>query len=147
MKIEVHGAWGDVIKAQEEAEESVVLAWEGEYRKDDYIDFKGLEPGTFYKLKIDPTIEESLIFVTTDSFRYTIPFYEKKSSYNPMSFVGNRHLVSIRRHTTTRLILQETYALTLAISMKLQAYTRMRQLMLRQEVKLFLPLEMQSTEL
>ena len=97
MKIEVHGAWGDVIKAQDEGDDSVVLAWEGEYRKDDYIEFKGLEKGAFYELKVDPTIEESLIFVTTDSFRYTIPFYEKKTSYNPMSFVGNRHLVSIRK--------------------------------------------------
>ena len=48
MKIEVHGAWGDVIKAQDEGDDSVVLAWEGEYRKDDYIEFKGLEKGAFY---------------------------------------------------------------------------------------------------
>ena len=97
MKIEVHGAWGDISKAKDAGDDSVVLSWEGEYRIDDYIEFTNLTPNTFYKLKIDSTIEESLIFVTKSSFRYTIPFYEKKTSYNPLSFVGNRHIVSIRK--------------------------------------------------
>ena len=73
-----------------------MLAWDGEYRKGDIIEFSGIIPGKFYKVKVDAAIEESLVLIQTERVLYTVPFYEKKTSYNPLAFFGNRHYITIR---------------------------------------------------
>ena len=45
MKIEVYNEWDHVNKAQAQGNTEVVLAWDGEYRKGDMIEFSGLESG------------------------------------------------------------------------------------------------------
>ena len=96
MKIEVYNDWDHVNKAEAAGEERVVLAWDGEYRKGDIIEFSGLTPGRFYRIKVDAAIEEALVLVKTENILYTVPFYEKKTSYNPLAFWGNRHYLSLR---------------------------------------------------
>ncbi|MCR5278187.1 MAG: carbohydrate-binding protein [Lachnospiraceae bacterium] len=96
MKIEVYNEWDHVNKAEASGDTQVVLAWDGEYRKGDIIEFSGLKKGGFYKVKVDSAIEESLILTEIESIVYTVPFYEKKTSYNPIAFWGNRHYLSIR---------------------------------------------------
>ncbi|MCR5093893.1 MAG: carbohydrate-binding protein [Lachnospiraceae bacterium] len=96
MKIEVYNDWDHVNKAEASGEKQAVLAWDGEYRKGDIIEFSGLESGRFYQIKVDAAIEEALVLVKKESILYTVPFYEKKTSYNPLAFFGNRHYVSIR---------------------------------------------------
>lgn len=97
MKIEVYNDWDHVNKAEAEGENQVVLAWDGEYRKGDVIEFSGLETDRFYVIKVDAAIEESFVLVKTPNILYTVPFYEKKTSYNPLAFFGNRHYLSMRR--------------------------------------------------
>ncbi len=96
MKISVYNNWDHVPKAESSAKKHAILAWDGEYRRGDVIEFSELTPNRFYVVKIDSTIDESLVLITDSSVIYTIPFDEKKTSYNPLSFVGNRHYVSIR---------------------------------------------------
>ncbi|HAL32059.1 MAG TPA: carbohydrate-binding protein [Lachnospiraceae bacterium] len=96
MKIEVYNDWDHVNKAEAEGGTQVVLAWDGEYRKGDIIEFSGLKKHCFYRVKVDAAIEESLILTEVENIIYTVPFYEKKTSFNPLAFFGNRHYVSIR---------------------------------------------------
>ena len=96
MKISVYNDWDHVAKAEAEGPDEAVLAWDGEYRKGDIIEFSDLEPGRFYMVKVDAAIETSLVLVKQESVLYTVPFYEKKTSYNPLAFFGNRHVVTIR---------------------------------------------------
>ena len=97
MKIKVYNDWDHLSKACAEGEDQAVLAWDGEYRKGDIIAFSGLEPGLFYQVKVDAAIEEAFVLITTENVLYPVPFYEKKTSYNPLAFFGNRHYLSIRR--------------------------------------------------
>lgn len=97
MKIQVFCDWNDIPKAEAQGAEEVVLAWEGEYRVGDHIVISGLRADSFYQIKIDPAMETSLVYVTKEELVYQIPFYEKKASYNPLSFVGNRHYLTIRK--------------------------------------------------
>ncbi len=96
MKIEVYNEWDHVNKAEAEGETRVVLAWDGEYRKGDIIEFSGLKEGSFYQVRVDAVMDEAFIFVETDQIIYPVPFYEKKTSYNPLAFFGNRHYLTIR---------------------------------------------------
>lgn len=97
MKISVYNDWDKVPKALAEGTDEVVLAWDGEYRKGDIIEFSGITPDEFYMVKVDAAIDPSFVLIKQDTVLYTIPFYEKKTSYNPLAFFGNRHYVSIRR--------------------------------------------------
>lgn len=96
MKIEVYNEWDHVDKACAEGVSQAVLTWDGEYRKGDIIEFSGLSAYHFYVVKVDAAIESSLIYVKTESIIYTVPFYEKKTSYDPLAFFGNRHYLMIR---------------------------------------------------
>ncbi len=96
MKVEVYNNWDHVNKAFAEGETQVVLAWDGEYRKGDIIEFSGLKTHGFYMVKADAAIEEALIFTEVSNILFTVPFYEKRERYNPLSFFGNRHYISIR---------------------------------------------------
>jgi hypothetical protein len=97
MKIQVYNEWDHVDKAASCAEDNVVLAWDGEYRKGDIIEFSGLTPGNYYVVKVDAAIDTALVLVEQESVTFPVPFYEKKTSYNPLAFFGNRHYVSIRK--------------------------------------------------
>ncbi len=96
MKIEVYNDWDHVPKATAEGNDQAILAWDGEYRKGDVIEFSDLTPGRFYMVRVDAAIAESFVLITETSVRYPIPFYEKKESQNPLAFFGNRHYISIR---------------------------------------------------
>jgi hypothetical protein len=97
MKISIYNDWDHVPKAEAVGDDEVVLAWDGEYRKGDIIEFSGITPEEFYVVKVDATIDPSLVLIKEETVLYTVPFYEKKTSYNPLSFLGNRHIVTIRR--------------------------------------------------
>lgn len=84
------------LKAEMEGTQGVVLTWDGEYRVGDSIVFTGLKPGSFYMVKVDGAMDEALVLVAQESVSYKVPFYEKKTSYNPVSFFGNRHYIAIR---------------------------------------------------
>ena len=97
MKIEVYNEWDHVNKAEMEGCDEVVLTWDGEYRKGDMIEFSGLTPDKYYVVKVDACIDPALVLIKEKNVVFTVPFYEKKTSYNPLAFLGNRHYISIRK--------------------------------------------------
>lgn len=73
-----------------------VLSFEGEYQDGDSIHFDGLLKETYYIVKVDSSIEESFFYTKTEHIVYTIPFGEKKTSYDPAAFTGIRHYIRLR---------------------------------------------------
>ena len=84
------------MKASMEGASQAVLAWKGEYEEGDRIEFCLPEKNRFYIVRVDDTMDESYIYATEDVLAYDIPFAEKKTSYNPKSFTGERHYLTIR---------------------------------------------------
>jgi len=99
MKIAVVDDWSKSEKASAQGEKYVRLAWDGEYRKGDSIVFSELTKDAYYVVNVDSCVGEALVLVKDSTITYVVPFYEKKTSYNPIAFVGNRHYVSIREAT------------------------------------------------
>lgn len=96
MKITIYNDWDHIPKYTAENKHEVILAWNGEYRKGDFIEFSDLTPGRFYVIKADAAIETAFVYVKANIITFEVPFYEKKAAYNPISFWGCRHLISIR---------------------------------------------------
>ena len=84
------------IKAGRTAQNQVVLAWKGEYEEGDHIRFLAAEVNHFYVIRVDDCMDEALVYVTKPEMDFIIPFKEKKKSYNPKAFSGERHYLTMR---------------------------------------------------
>jgi len=96
MRIVIHNEEIQRDKACAEGADQVIMTWEGQYTTGDVISYIGLEPNRFYFVRADAAIDEALVLVRSDHIHFRVPFDEKKTSYNPVSFCGNRHYLSIR---------------------------------------------------
>lgn len=76
--------------------EQAVLVYEGEYEPGDTITFGTDTVNTQYMVRVDDGMDESLVYITKPEVVYVIPFGEKKVSYSPKSFTGERHYLTIR---------------------------------------------------
>lgn len=95
-RIQVIGGSGQV-KAQASGENQVVLAWKGSYEEGDRIVFGAARTDCFYVIRLDDTMDEAEVYLTSPEVTFHIPFGEKKTSYNPKSFTGDRHYLTMRR--------------------------------------------------
>ncbi len=94
-KIQIISRDGE-IKAEGRADGQVVLAWKGEYEEGDKILFCVEKTNAFYMIRVDDTMDESFVYLTGNEIVFDVPFEEKKFSYNPKSFTGERHYLSMR---------------------------------------------------
>lgn len=84
------------LKCQASDQEQAIMVFEGTYEEGDTLVFETSNTGAFYVIRIDDCMDESLVYLTSPKVVYTIPFNEKKISYNPKCFTGERHYVTMR---------------------------------------------------
>ncbi len=96
LNITVWNGNGEV-KAQASESDQALLVYEGIYEDGDTITFETTEINTHYVIRIDDAMDESLVYVTKEKVVYVIPFDEKKISYNPQCFAGERHYITMRK--------------------------------------------------
>lgn len=88
---------GEEIKGVASGEDELLLVWEGEYQSGDKIRFETDQVPGFYVIRVDGAMDEAYVYMTRKEADYTIPFEEKKASYNPASFTGTTHYITIRK--------------------------------------------------
>ena len=88
--------WMGRRKAAVSGKNQAVLAFKDIYEEGDRIVFRVPEENRFYKIRVDDTMDESIVFLTRKSVMYDIPFAEKKKSYNKKSFTGERHYLTVK---------------------------------------------------
>lgn len=76
-------------------EDSVSMVYCEEYQEGNQIVLEASQNNIYIKLQFDDAMGEELCYVTGDVF-YQIPFGEKKISYSPKAFYGNRHYLYAR---------------------------------------------------
>lgn len=87
----------DTVKCQVQGEDQVLMVYEGEYKPGDRILFRTSQKDTYYVIRVDGAMDEAYVYLTEKSLEYVIPFDEKKISYNPVSFTGERHYITMRK--------------------------------------------------
>lgn len=87
----------DQIKYQASGQDELVSVYEGLYEPGDTITFSVSETNAYYIIRIDDSMDESYVFLKSPAVVYTIPFDEKKISYNPKAFMGERHYLTMRK--------------------------------------------------
>jgi len=96
LKITVVDQHGEE-KFQVCGQDQALMVYEGAYENGDALVFETNEADTYYVIRIDDTMDESYVYLTSKKVVYTIPFDEKKISYNPKCFTGERHYVTMRK--------------------------------------------------
>lgn len=99
IKIKIRNVQEEV-KAQLSHESQVVMVYEEEYEEGDSIVFEFPKINQLYCIRIDDTLDEALVYITEPVFIYRIPFNEKKYSYNPKAFSGDKHYILCRFATS-----------------------------------------------
>lgn len=77
--------------------DQILMVYEGEYQPGDKIVFETDESNDYYVIRTDGTMDEAYVYLTVNSLEYVIPFEEKKIAYNPVSFTGNLHYITMRK--------------------------------------------------
>lgn len=96
LSITILNAQGET-KSRTDGEEQVVLVYEEEYQSGDRIVFETEEANTYYVIRVDGAMDEAYVYLTEKRTEYVIPFDEKKISYNPACFTGERHYITMRK--------------------------------------------------
>ena len=76
-------------------EDFASLVYAAEYQEGDYIVLETSEKNIHIFLQVDDALGHSFCYVT-DTVCYHIPFGEKRISYSPKAFSGNRHYLHVR---------------------------------------------------
>lgn len=76
--------------------EEVRLVFKEAYEEGDKIVFTTSEKNIYLFAQVDDAMGESFIYITKNEIVYEIPFGEKRVSYSPKVFYGDRHLLSLR---------------------------------------------------
>lgn len=84
-------------KSGADNEDQVLLVYKGTYEPGDRILFETDETDTYYVIRVDGAMDEAYVYLTRTAVEYVIPFEEKKISYNPASFTGERHYITMRK--------------------------------------------------
>lgn len=68
----------------------VDLVYAAEYMEGDVIELQTSEKNIHINWQVDDCLQKAFVYVT-DTVKYDIPFGEKRISYSPKVFTGNRH--------------------------------------------------------
>ncbi|MDE6946777.1 MAG: hypothetical protein K2P14_06320 [Anaeroplasmataceae bacterium] len=74
-----------------------------EYQDGDWIDVDCDKKEGFYKIRLEDTMMESIVYVPNTSFVYFIPVLANRSSYSPKSFHGDCHIITVSEATKEEL--------------------------------------------
>ncbi len=88
---------GGRVKASVREENQTILVFEGEYEEGDTITFGTDKTDAHYVIRTDDCMDEAFVFITAPEIIVTIPFGEKKVSYNPRTYTGDRHYLTMRK--------------------------------------------------
>ena len=77
-------------------EDSVSLVHTAPYRDGDTVVLETSESGLHVLLQVDDALGPALCYLKTEALHYAIPFGEKRSSYSPKAFFGERHYLYAR---------------------------------------------------
>ncbi len=109
LSLEVKNKNGEVL-ASKNGENYAILVYEYEYAEGDTLVLKSSEKDVYLMLKLEDSMNEEFVYLTKDELTYLIPFGEKKISYSPKTFIGNKHVLTVRTATQTEIYTNKNLA-------------------------------------
>ncbi len=95
LTLEVQSADG-VVRATSSDIDNVYLAYGDTYVEGDAIVLKSDQENVYLVIQLEDAMNPAFVYFAGKEYRFRIPFAEKKTSYSPKTFVGNKHLILAR---------------------------------------------------
>lgn len=76
-----------------------ILVYRGLYREGDSIVLTAKNSGTHVMIQLDDSLPASLVYLSGNVFRFSVPFAESRACYCPRAFTGSPHLICARLAT------------------------------------------------
>ena len=95
LTLQIRNKSGEVL-AENCAEDCLNLYYSPVYEEGDEIVLKTEQTGVYVRMKLDDAMDEAFCYLTEEEFIFRIPFGEKRTSYSPRVFSGERHLLHVR---------------------------------------------------
>ena len=96
LGIRILGGQGEE-RCRANGDDQIVMVYKGAYEPGDRIIFETDETDAYYVIRVDGAMDEAYVYLTKNQVEYVIPFDEKKISYDPASFTGERHYITMRK--------------------------------------------------
>ncbi|MCR5725265.1 MAG: carbohydrate-binding protein [Treponema sp.] len=106
LSISIHNAAGELLAHASQADTECApkaatwlnLVYTADYAEGDTITVTARR-GAHLLLQLDDALDPALVYATEETYRFIIPFAEKRLSYNPKTFNGSLHLLRVRYAT------------------------------------------------
>ncbi len=110
LKLEVKNKNGEVL-ACSEAEDRCALAYDKAYEVGDSLVMSTSETDVYLVLQLDDALGQAFVYQKTPELKYVIPFEEKRVSYSPKAFYGEKHVITVRYATKDEIAMHKNLAL------------------------------------
>lgn len=81
------------------AQESLCCIYNFEYQDGDWLIVDFDKKDGFYKIRLEDTMFESIIYVPGNCFIYHFPVKSQRKNYSPKSFYGDCHILTVKEAT------------------------------------------------
>ncbi|KOY14239.1 hypothetical protein [Paenibacillus xylanivorans] len=98
LSLEIQNAEGAVLEARTDSEQ-VQLVYRQAYTLGDSVVLRSSDVNVYLIIQLEDSMNPSFVYFKGGEYRYGIPFDEKRVSYSPKSFTGDRHVLSARLAT------------------------------------------------
>lgn len=98
LAIEVQNAGGETL-ARREDEGQVCLVYSAAYQPGDTLILTSSEEPVYLVLQLEDAMNPAFVYLAGQTYRFVIPFAEKKIAYSPKAFTGELHVLTARLAT------------------------------------------------
>lgn len=92
-------------------EDEVNLVYSSRYEEGDKIILESSDKNIFIKMQIDDALGEAFLYLANSVIYYEVPMEEKRTSYSPKVFCGEKHLLTARVATNEEISVYKNLAL------------------------------------
>jgi len=108
LTLKIENESGVVVSASGESE--VVLVYENEYKPGECLTIECDKQNQYLILQLDDAMSPAFVFLTENKYSLLVPFEEKRVSYSPRTFSGDRHVLYARSATTHEIAMYKNLA-------------------------------------
>ncbi|WP_063566454.1 hypothetical protein [Paenibacillus sp. O199] len=98
LSLEIQNADGVVLETRTDSEQ-VNLVYRQAYGSGDSIVLRSSDVNVYLIIQLEDSMNPAFVYFTGEEYRYAIPFDEKRVSYSPKSFTGDKHVLHARLAT------------------------------------------------
>ena len=98
------------VLAEMSGDNEVVLVYGDEYKPGDRLTVESDDRDVYLVLQLDDAMAPAFVFLSETGYSLPVPFEEKRVSYSPRAFIGDRHVLYVRSASEDEIAVRKNLA-------------------------------------